>query len=276
MSDHIELTRGTPSGNNPHLSVNTALGEVDSYLSAVLNLTMENSDLQAAGVLAGQFVITLTKEQFLRHAIFIMYDDLVYEPHRIYLLCPDGVPRGSFIIRNMTKFLLQIYAVSQANPLPIEGGIPGGIPAWMPKVDLKSYAQTILSSDGVSVMRAESERYVNCWLEAVPANKRVWMAHMGRYCWLYADSDASSGSMISGCYATCRDAPSGGNVSFDVRVRGASIGSIDFANGSINGEINLAPDGWIEGISDNEAIELISPANVYGIAGVAISIPLIG
>ncbi len=267
MSDNLHISRMSSSLNNPHVSTNRAMGEIDATLTEVLELTMEDAD---------NYIITLTPEQFKRHSVFVLYQDIADYPHRLYLLIPDGVPRGAFVVRNMTPTLLQIHTVSQSNPLPISGGIPGGVPAWMPKCDIKAYSCTTAYSDGVSVMRAEAERHHNVYLETILTAQTIWIGYMGRYGWVYADDDSADATKISGWYARARVAPSGGNVSFDVKAKGSSIGSIDFANGVQLGKINLAPVGSIEGISDNEFIEIVSPANIYSMAGLAVHISLIG
>lgn len=267
MSKNLDIIRHRASLNNPHVTANEAIGQIDAALTDVLEITMEDSDNHS---------ITLTAEEFRRHATFILYASISTDPHRVYLLFPDGMPRGVFVVRNMTPWLLQIHTVSQSNPLPIVGGIPGGIPAWMPKIDIKSYSQTIVCSDGTSLMRAEAERHHNIWVETLTVSETIWIGFMGRYGWVYADDDDSSGGMISGWYARVRDAPSGGEVSIDVRAKGSSIGSIDFPDGQNVGEIHLSPVGSIEGISDNEYISLVTPSDVHGMAGLAVHISLIG
>ena len=58
--------------------------------------------------------------------------------------------------------------------------------------------------------------------------------------------------------------PTGGAVSFDIKKNGSSIGTIDFADGSISATVTIT-GGLDVSVADGDRIVIVAPASLYGI-----------
>lgn len=241
MGGNLDLTELSGSQNNKYLTINEIFDEVDNALTEVHSITFDSGDGNA---------LTLGEEDFRRHSIFIVNDDYS-PPIPENVLTFPALKRGNFTIVNNGNNILRVQTSAQSG--------------W-PRPECTTKNAMTCFCDGTSIIRCNSEFFVPIYFHQPVNNKTEFRMHAPHTLWIRENNEESSGAThVASWEGGCETNPTG-DVVFDVLVNGVSIGDVTFDSSGV-----MSTDLELTGFAKNIKLQIISPADIKGIGGVAIT-----
>lgn len=220
---------------------------------ADLALERATQDILTVDMSAGN--VTLSVAQFTRHMVF----RCINVNANANLVIPHNVGQGA----NTAKRVFSVMHDTEADTTITVTTASGSASS----VPLRRAMKAILSSDGanirpITVTGGVEGISIACFVPGeMPGSSPVL-----RYT---SVMDFTLPAGFVGSYGSVQTPPDGGDVVFDIRLNGISIGSMEFADGESDATFSLAAPRLVLA---GDVVSVLSPPDTYGLVDLSFSI----
>lgn len=237
MSNNLDLTQVEQAQENWEVSVNDKGAELDAAMSAAATIAIGASN-----------EYTLSAEEIRRNLQFRLTDGSPGPSATIDLYCP-AISRGLFVVVNDATHTVAVSISGQSETPP----------------EITSGYIATLSSDGTNVRAVGSSgggTYdIGFFFGGTPTINTLLMRFMAPRGFTFPENlDGSVGYAV-----TAPDA----DTAFDIRVNGASVGTMTFANGSNTATFAMAS---ATPVLAGDRVDVVNPSDLNAIADIAFTL----